>query len=90
MIIASAIKLANGEIYVGKRHCECFKNLIDINRKTGLYSEEELMKLHINCTQGFINSSLNFLTREQASIEAYECSQYSNKVPIMLLSEDLW
>ena len=70
MIIASAIKLTNGEIYVGKRHGDCFRNVIELNRKTGLYSEDELMKLHLNCTQGFINSNLRFLSRAEAESEA--------------------
>jgi len=90
MITASAIKLTNGEIYVGKRHCECFHNVIALNRKTGLYSEEELLKLHLNCTQGFINSSLRFLTRDEAECEAYECKQIKGIEFGELISEDLW
>lgn len=95
MIIASAIKLTNGEIYVGKRHCDCFQNLISIKTKTGLYSNDELRKLHISCEQGFVDSSLRFLDRYEAYFEAYECSQCKeqdltdNTLPC-LMSEDLW
>lgn len=90
MIIASAIKLTNGEIYVGKRHCDCFAHVIDLNRKTNLYSEAELMKLHFNCVQGFINSSLRFLNRAEAEYEAFECKQITETQTNELLSEDLW
>lgn len=89
MIVASAIKLINGEVYVGKRHSDCFYNLVELNRKTGLYSEDELRKLHFNCCQGFINSSLLFLTRDDVAIEAYECKQI-DYIANLLLSEDLW
>ena len=90
MIVASAIKLTNGEIYVGKRHRDCFHNLIEINRKTNLYSESELTKLHLNCEQGFINSSLRFLSREEANVEAHECKQVIKTNFDYLLSGDLW
>lgn len=89
MLIASAIKLTTGDIYVGKRHSDCFRNLMELNRKTGLYSEEDLRKLHFNCTQGFINSNLYFLTRAEAAVDAYESSQIDH-VATLLLSEDLW
>ena len=89
MLVASAIKLTSGEVYIGKRHSDCFHNLIELNRKTNKYSEDELMKLLIKCMQGFINSSLHFLTREEAAIEAFECKQI-DYIAKLLLSEDLW
>jgi hypothetical protein len=35
MIIASAIELPNGDVFVGKRHGDCFTNLIKIYEKKG-------------------------------------------------------
>jgi len=84
MIIASAIKLTNGEVYVGKRHSDCFHNVIEINRKTAMYSEQELMKLYLNCQQGFVNNSLRFLTRTEAAIEAHECNQIDHISNLLL------
>jgi len=90
MLVASAIKLTTGEVYVGKRHYDCFANVIAINRKTGRYSEDELMALHFNCTQGFITDKLVFLNRYQAEDEAYRCKQITDTEFGELLSEDLW
>jgi len=92
MIIASAIKLTDGRVFVGKRHCDCFKNLMSISISTGM-DEEESRKLHINCEQGFITDSLLFLNREQAFYEAEKTGQFDKKgAPIgcCLMSEDLW
>jgi|WetSurMetagenome_2_1015567.scaffolds.fasta_scaffold06619_9 hypothetical protein len=74
MIIASAIKLKNGKVYVGKRHGDCFKNIIEIYQRIGM-DYEEARQLHFNCTQGFINDKLEFLDRTQAYYEALECLQ---------------
>ena len=92
MIIASAIKLTDGRVFVGKRHGDCFKNLMDIYISTGM-EHEEARKLHFNCTQGFITDSLVFLDRKQAYFEACKCDQFKNKeVPptAYLISEDIW
>ena len=90
MLVASAIQLTTGEVYVGKRHCDCFSNLIEINRLTGKYTGEELMKLHIGCTQGFITDNLVFLNRYQAEHHAWKCKQITDTKYNELLSEDLW
>ena len=90
MIVASAIRLSNGSVYVGKRHNDCFKNAIDINVLKG-YSLEEAWKLHLNCEQGFITDKLEFLNREEAFIHAGKNGQLKNNDgPAYLTSEDLW
>lgn len=88
MIIASAIKLTDGRVFVGKRHGDCFKNIIVLHIKIGM-DEEEARKLHFNCTQGFINDKLCFLTRREAAQEAEESDQWI-ATSDLLLSEDLW
>jgi hypothetical protein len=90
MIVASAIKLTNGEIYVGKRHCDCFAMITLANEKTNFYSEEELRKLHINCEQGFITDKLKFMNRYEAWDEAFRCKQINETQFDELYSEDLW
>jgi len=105
MIVASAIKLVDGRVYVGKRHGDCFKNLAIIFIKTGM-SAEEAIKIHLGCKQGFINDSLEFLTREEAYYEAFNCRQCKEQHYVetriqgftitaenwkpCLFSEDLW
>lgn len=74
MIVSSAVKLANGSVYVGVRHGDCFQHIFEINKLVGMETEEA-RKLHFDCVQGFINDKLVFLTREQAYYEAYECGQ---------------
>jgi hypothetical protein len=88
MIIASAIKLSDDRVFVGKRHGDCFSNLIKIYEKTGM-DYEEVRKLHFNCIQGFINDKLQFLDRRQAAQEAEENKQWIATHDI-LMSEDLW
>ena len=92
MIVASAIKLSDGRVFVGKRHGDCFKNLMSISIALGM-DEEAARRLHFNCTQGFITDELAFLDREQAYFEAGKCDQFKNKeVPATayLISEDIW
>jgi hypothetical protein len=74
MIVASAIKLVDGSVFVGKRHGDCFANIISINKKMGV-DYEPARRLHFNCEQGFINDKLQFLNREQAYYEALACRQ---------------
>ena len=107
MIVASAIKLIDGKdrVFVGKRHGDCFMNIVKLHMKTGM-SADEAKKLHFNCIQGFINDSLEFLTREEAYYEAFDCGQCKEQHYVenrildfnitaenwkpCLFSEDLW
>ncbi len=90
MIVASAIKLTNGSVYVGKRHNDCFKNVMDINILKGC-EQEEARKLHFGCVQGFITDTLEFLDREAAYFHAGKCNQLKNEEgSAYLISEDLW
>lgn len=74
MIVSSAVKLTNGSVYVGERHGDCFRHIMEINKLRGMETEEA-RKLHFGCIQGFINEKLVFLTREEAYYEAYKCGQ---------------
>jgi hypothetical protein len=92
MIVASAIKLLDGRVFVGKRHGDCFKNLMAISIASGM-EEGESRKLHFNCTQGFVTDQLIFLNREEACFEAGRCNQVKNKKEpptAYLISEDIW
>ena len=70
MIISAAILTEKGKVYVGKRHGDCHNQMKDMNldRLESLRAE-----------QGFLNDNLNFLTREEAYYEAYECNQCTEK-----------
>jgi hypothetical protein len=92
VIVASAIKLSDGRVFVGKRHGDCFKTLMAISIASGV-EEEQSRKLHFNCTQGFITDQLIFLDRVSAYEEAGSCGQLKKKgvsVGAYLLSEDIW
>jgi len=78
MIVSAAIKLVDSRVFVGNNHSACFKNLIDLYRKAGV-EWEVVQKLHIDCIQGFINDSLQFLTREEAYYEAFNYNQCSEQ-----------
>jgi hypothetical protein len=47
-------------------------------------------KCSVNSVQGFINDKLQFLTREEAYIEAIKDNQCEEKSYNWLSSEDLW
>lgn len=87
MIISSAIKLKNGSIYVGLRHCNCYDSLRKIKND---------ITLHVGAIEGFLTDKLKFLNREQAYYHALknnQCKDLSsgvNKEKIDLYSEDLW
>lgn len=92
MIVAYAIKLSDGRVFVGKRHGDCFKNLMAISIASGMDGEQS-RRLRFGCIQGFITYGLVFMTREQAYFEAGKCNQFKNKeIPHMayLISEDVW
>ena len=100
MIVASAIRLANGSVFVGKRHGDCY-----LNAKTilGLEKPDETT---FSAEQGFINDKLQFLSRTEAYYEAYENGQCREKKYVnlkikglemaerdwkpILSSEDVW
>lgn len=84
MIIASAIKLPDGRVFVGERHGDCFQNMKTILRL------DKPDKTAIKSQQGFINDKLEFLTREEAYEEALVNKQCEIKGHKWLSSEDLW
>lgn len=95
MIIASAIRLINGETYIGKRHGDCFRNFRDIHKlANSKASDDDLKRMCSGCEQGFITSSLLFLKRMEAYDYARKTNQcgelFSDIDNIELLSEDLW
>lgn len=89
MVIASAIKLNNGSVYVGKRHSDCYEHVFDINVKAGM-DYETAKQLHFNCEQGFITDKLVFMSRARAWDEGYVCKQFVDTEYNELYSEDLW
>ena len=87
MIIASAIlfhidKTDKDVVLCGLRHADIYKQLklLGFKPKQG-YKE---------ISQGFINDAGNFLSREEAYIQALLSGQISEKSNKSLFSEDLW
>jgi hypothetical protein len=88
-IIASAIQLENGQIYVGKRHSDAQKNAL-------IYSKSKIAK------EGFITTLLRFVNRKEAYLIAKEHDQFKREEIQKacgvkngyngeeLYSEDLW
>jgi hypothetical protein len=76
MIIASAIKLPDGRIFVGKRHGDAIRNVISI------LALPESNTHVIVADDGFITSDLKFLNREEALVYAKKNGQYKR--------EELW
>jgi hypothetical protein len=94
-IIASAIQLTNGQVFIGKRHSDAQKSAITIMGKSN-YLKEKIIK------DGFITDRLRFVGREEAYIIAksngqfkrYEiqkiCGVENGYDGEELYSEDLW
>ena len=78
MLVNSAIKLENGFIYIGKRHCDILISNISVD--------------FTNSIQGFVTESGKFLDRKQAYNEAVKCNQikHGKMISKILTSEDLW
>ena len=81
MIITAAIKKGN-VVYTGRRHDRAILNATNEKGERVKFGPERSI-------QGFVNDKGEFLNREQAGKEAYECGQI-NKPTNMLLSEDLY
>ncbi len=79
MIAASAVRMDDGKIYIGKRHHDCIK----LAMATGYYTRVNQGQ------QGFITDADVFLTREEAAKIAYSLGQVPYKKK-KLYSEDLW
>jgi hypothetical protein len=74
MIIASAIKLSDGSVFVGKRHGDCYYNMKVILKL------EKPNQCAVKAIQGFINDKLQFLNRENAYYEALENNQCAEQI----------
>ena len=98
MIIASAVKLSNGKVYIGKRHGDCYLQIKNFGLEKALCTDS---------IQGFITDDLEFLNREQGYYHAYKNKQCNKQEPFganfckwlqrpiekwkaCLFSEDLW
>lgn len=75
MIKSAAIK-QKGKIYTGKRHHLIVSRIMDT-------------ELSYNGEQGFITTSGEFLTREEAATYAYEKGQIKKKTKV-LYSDDIY
>ena len=74
MIIAAAIKLADGQVFVGKRHGDCFYNMKCILKL------DKPNQCAVKSIQGFINDKLQFLNREEAYYEAFMNNQCAEQM----------
>jgi hypothetical protein len=78
-MVGSAL-LYKGKLYTGKRHHLCIHHA---HIETGDYS--------ILGEQGFVTSTGEFLTREEAEVQARACGQLTKPlIGSVLTSEDLW
>jgi hypothetical protein len=85
MIIASAIKLNDGQVFVGKRHSDAIKAAVSIIKDDDIHATLNGHK------QGFLTSNLQFLDRFEAMKYAQEKGQLLLKTREGgLTSEDLW
>jgi hypothetical protein len=94
-IIASAVQLTNGQIFVGKRHSDAQKNAMEILGKEE-YLKEKVVK------DGFVTTLLRFVDRKEAYLIAKSNGQFKrNEIQKHcgiengyddkeLYSEDLW
>lgn len=99
MLVASAVRLKDGRVFVGKRHGDCYSKMKDL----GLQIEE----CNNGATQGFITDRLFFLDRKESYSEArlhdqckeqvYNPVAYAKGLEVkredwhpVLFSEDLW
>jgi hypothetical protein len=98
MIIAAAIRLSNGSVFVGKRHSDCFRNAVSVLN----VASPDFFPGN-GGEQGFITDRLVFLDREEAYYEAHHNNQCKEQKEITpnptrsdfkwkpcLFSEDLW
>lgn len=85
MIICSAIKLENGTMVIGFRHCHCIRNYC---AATGA------PRIPVPHVQGFMTDDGTFLDREDGLIYAEAHDQVicksGNQDSKELFSEDLW
>jgi hypothetical protein len=102
MIIASAIRLNDGSVFVGMRHDSAYLNMLAIRK----IDEDNLDKIDFymkGAEFGFITDKLVFLDRADAYDEAVSCGQVSKDIResnekallesgtrTILISEDLW
>jgi hypothetical protein len=84
MIIASAVKLPDGQIFTGKRHVDAYKLAQDLLKSGKPLCGED----------GFLTSSLMFLDRKAAYKYAKKTGQFKRLDTgghlKALFSEDLW
>ncbi len=79
MIVASAIKIKDGRVFVGKRHGDCFYNMLSILNMDAA-NVTEVDSLLTDNTTGFITDKLEFLGREDAYYEAFKHGQCKEQI----------
>lgn len=79
MIVKAAIKRGS-EVIVGTRHCDCIRIAVNNAKWMPPITQKE---------QGFINDKGEFLSRQEAAKEAFECGQVK-ELNDSLISEQLW
>jgi hypothetical protein len=95
IIIASAIQLANGQVFVGKRHSNAQENAMNILGEDNYFNDRVL-------GDGFVTSLPRFIDRKEAYILARKNGQFKREENYKacrikngydgeeLFSEDLW
>ena len=73
MIIASAVKLDTGKVYIGNRHGDCYSQIESFGLSLSICKDS---------IQGFITDELVFLDREQAYYHAFASNQCEEQTPI--------
>ncbi len=82
-MIANAAILYEGAIYTGRRHHLIIQHIIKLTGVKRVGSKHP---------QGFVNEKYEFLTREEAMVDAINCGQITKGKfsKTTLFSEDLW
>lgn len=79
VILHAAVKSADGRIFFGKSHADCFHKALAMNTRMSSKADD----------QGFLTSKGNYLIRSEAAKLAFERGQIDRKTGY-LFSEDMW
>jgi hypothetical protein len=69
MIIASAVKLPDGQVFIGKRHADAYRLAQDLLKSGKPFCGED----------GFLTSNLVFLDRKEAYTYAKKTGQFNRR-----------
>jgi hypothetical protein len=79
IIVSSAVISADGRLFVGTRHDECYHSMISAGVS------------HVDARQGFVTNQCRWLDRKEALAFAIKTNQLRSRgTDGVLYSEDLW